>query len=132
MIVFKNTKNQPIEMRYGVFHGMLSVSFTLPSSMATIRQAAQIIKKSINKKLPVRAFKMLAAQNKEYKGKRQLIIDSVASTLNSSASITIFGKLPAKSENKDKIKTLVDKVKASLPKKLDVEGTPQKPSMTMP
>lgn len=119
MIVFKTGKNQPIEMKYGIFHGILSIRFTLPGSMTSIKQAAQIIKKSINKKLVVRAYNMLVAQNKEYKAQKEAIFDTVAKVFNESGAITIFGKLPDVNANKKKITALIDKVKASLPNKLD-------------
>ena len=61
-----------------------------------------------------------------------MIVDSVATTLNGPVTITIYGKLADKSDNKEKIKTLVDKVKAALPKKLEVEQSPQKPSSAVP
>lgn len=132
MIVFKNTKNQPIEMHYGVFHGLLVVTFTLPSSMASIRQAMMIVKKSINKKAATRAYKLLAAQNKEHKSKKEVIIDTAASILNTMVTVTIFGKLADSGANKEKIKKIVDKIKETAPKRIEDGGKGIKQITTMP
>lgn len=65
---------------------------------------------------------MLVQQNKDYKGKKQDIKNSVATYLNTQQHITIYGKLPKKAENKAKIQALIDKVKASLPKKIEQDS----------
>ena len=110
MIIFKNTKNQPIEMHYTICHGILGITFTLPTAMSTIKQAAQIFKKSINKKLATRAYKLLAVQSKEYKARKKEVMNTVAALINGAANMTIFGKLPDTGANKTKIKALIDKV----------------------
>lgn len=92
-----------------------------------------IIKKSITKKVVQRAYKLLVQQNGEFKQKKDEILDTVSRILNKDAEVTIFGKLANNSDNKDKIEKLIEKVKASMPKKkLEEGGNVTKQVTTMP
>ena len=106
-------------MKYINSGALMGVSFSLPSSLATVRQAMNIIKKSISSKVVKRAYAMLVAQNKEHKKHREQILDTVANTLNAPAQITVFGKVADSGATKKKTDVLVSKLKAMLPKRLD-------------
>ena len=119
-------------MHHSVFHGLVVVTFSLPTAVSTIRQAMQIVKKSINKKLVSRAYKLLVAQDKDHKAKKEEIMDSVAAAINSSHTVTIFSKILNSDENQKKIKNLVAKIKLMIPKKVEQGKHAVKPSTAMP
>ncbi len=89
-----------------------------------------VIKKSITAKLVKRAYKLLAAQNKEHKKNKEQIMDTVADRLNKGARLTVFGKVAASADNRKKIDTLITKLKDALPSRLEggnsvVRASPQ-------
>ena len=71
LIVFKRTKNQMIEMKYMNAGGMMVISFALPAPLSSVRQAMAVVKKSISSKIVTRAYKLLAAQDKEHKKNKE-------------------------------------------------------------
>jgi hypothetical protein len=79
-----------IEIKYAIAWGTLVITLITPASQSTVKLAFKMIKKAITNKTVTMAYKMAAAQNKEYKKRRAGIVALITKTLSQGNSIHVY------------------------------------------